>query len=268
MSIRSVNNNLLQQFRGSVREPEFWAYASWLDISTRHRRTKLGFLWFLAPSAMFLLVLGNVYSHLMGHPAAQYLPYLGVGYITWRFMLQIVNESVGTFQAHKAFIMDGRTRLTDYILRSFAKAAYQFMFGLVVVAAVVAWSPDVRMTGLLTLLVSLPALVLNMGWISLCLALLGARFKELQEFTGTLLIAGFLVTPVLWTVERFPPDTTRGMLVRINPAYHLIDLVRAPVLGQMPEPASFVYAGVMAVVGWPLAALLYRRYARYVPIWV
>lgn len=268
MSIRSVGTNLLRQFRDSFREPEFWAYASWLDIATRHRRTKLGFLWFLAPTAMFLLVLGNVYSHLMGYPAAVYLPYLGIGYVTWRFMLQIVNDSVSTFQTHKAFIMDGRTRLTDFVLRSFSKALYQMVFGMIVVAGIIVWSPAMHVANMLTLLVSIPALMVNMGWLAVCLALVGARYRESHEIMGTVLIVGFLVTPVLWTVERFPPDTTRGMLVRLNPAFHLIDLVRAPVLGQMPEMASFAYAAGMALIGWPLAALLYRRYARYVPIWV
>ncbi|WP_438998606.1 ABC transporter permease [Variovorax beijingensis] len=268
MSIRSVSGNLMSQFRDSFREPEFWAYASWLDIATRHRRTKLGFLWFLAPTAMFLLVLGNVYSQLMGHAAAQYLPYLGVGYVTWRFMLQVINDAISTFQTHKAFIMDGHTRLTDFVLRSFSKALYQLLFGMIVVAGIMLWSPAMEITRMLTLLVTIPALMINMGWLAVCLALVGARYRESHEIMGTVLIVGFLITPVLWTVERFPPDSTRGMLVRINPAFHLIDLVRAPVLGQMPETASFVYAGVMALVGWPIAALLYKRYARYVPIWV
>ena len=268
MSIRSIGSNLIQQFRDSLREPEFWAYASWLDVSTRHRRTALGFLWFIAPTAMFLLVLGNVYSHLMGYPASKYLPYLGVGYVTWRFMLQIVNDSIGTFQTHKAFIMDGHTRLTDFVLRSFSKALYQLLFGMIVVVGVLLWSSDVQVYRILTLLVTIPALMINMGWLAVCLSLVGARYRESHEIMGTVLMVGFLVTPVLWTVERFPPDTARGLLVRINPAFHLIDLVRAPVLGQVPETASFVYAGVMAAVGWLLAALLYKRYARYVPVWV
>lgn len=268
MALRPVSRNLLSQLINSLREPEFWAYASWLDIATRHRRTSLGFIWFLAPTAMFILVLGNVYSHLMGHPAAQYLPYLGVGYVIWRFMLQIINEAVGTFQAHKAFIMDGRTRLTDFILRSFAKAGYQLLFGMIVAAAVLLWSPDMHIARMLTLLVTLPILMLNLTWIAVCLALVGARYREFHEIMGTVLIVGFLITPVLWTVDRFPPDTLRGMAVRINPAFHMIDIVRAPILGGMPEPASVVYVAVMALIGWPLAALLYRRYARFVPIWV
>jgi ABC-type polysaccharide/polyol phosphate export permease len=268
MPVRPLSRSLLQQFSDSLREPEFWAYASWLDIATRHRRTRLGFLWFLAPTAMFLLVLGNVYSHLMGHPAAQYLPYLGIGYVTWRFMLQIINDSISTFSTHKAFIMDGRTRLTDFVLRSFSKAGYNLLFGLVVVFGVMVWSPQMSVFRMLTLLVTLPLLMVNLAWISVCLALVGARFRESHEVMGTVLMVGFLITPVLWSVDRFPPDSMRGTIVRMNPAFHLIDIVRAPVLGSMPETASIIYAAVMAAIGWPLAALLYKRYARFVPIWV
>lgn len=217
---------------------------------------------------MFILVLGNVYSHLMGHPTAQYLPYLGVGYVVWRFMLQIINDSVSTFQSHKAFIMDGRTRLTDFILRCFAKAGYQLLFGMIVVFCVMLWSPDMSVARMLTLAVTFPILLLNLAWIAVCLALVGARFREFHEVMGTVLMVGFLVTPVLWTVDRFPPDSLRGMVVRFNPAFHMIDIVRAPVLGSMPERSSWVFVSVMALIGWPLAALLYRRYARFVPIWV
>ncbi|MDH5831819.1 ABC transporter permease [Luteimonas sp. M1R5S18] len=263
-----MSRSLFEDYRNSLRHPEFWAYSSWLDIATRHRRTRLGFLWFLVPTIAFLLVLGNVYSQLMGYPREEYLPYLGVGFVVWRFMLQIVNEAVAAMTSHKAFIMDGRTRLTDFVLRSFAKAAYMLLFGMIVVMGILMWSPSMHVYNVLTLVATLPILLLNLSWIAVCLALLGARFRDMHEIMGTILIVAFLITPVLWTVERFPPDTLRGTLVRLNPAFHMIDVVRAPVLGQMPEATSFVFVGVLALVGWPVAALLYRRYARFVPIWV
>jgi ABC-type polysaccharide/polyol phosphate export permease len=268
MALRPFEQNLFKQFAGSLREPEFWAYASWLDIAVKHRRTSLGFIWFLVPTSMFLLVLGNVYSHLMQHSAADYLPYLGIGYVTWRFILQIINDSISTFTSHKAFIMDGRTRLTDFVLRSISKAAINLMFGLIVVAGVMIWSPHMHVYNMLTLLITLPLIALTMAWISVCVALVGARYREFHEITSAVLMVAFLVTPVLWTVDRFPPDTIRGLAVRLNPAFHLIDVVRAPVLGQMPETSSLIYTAALLAVGWPIAALLYRRYARFVPIWV
>lgn len=265
---RQVSSWLPSQFLGSIREPEFWAYSSWLDIATRYRRTSLGLVWLCLPTAMFVFVLGNVYAHLMGYTTAEYLPYLAIGYLIWRFILQVVNDSISTFSHHKAFIMDGRTRLTDFILRSFAKAGFYWVFGMLVAVGVLAWSPATDLVNLFTLLLTFPLLAINVAWIAVCLSLIGARFPDTHEFVGTALMVGFLITPILWPIDRFPPDSLRGVLVRMNPAFHLIDIVRAPILGKAPEMTSLIVVAGMAVVGWIIATLLYRRYARFVPLWV
>lgn len=252
----------------SVRRPEFWAYSTWLDIVTKYRRTRLGVAWLLLPTLIFITVLGNVYSHLMGHSVAEYLPYLGVGYACWRFMLMCINDSSTVFRSHKAFIMDGRVRLTDYVLRAVAKPLFYFTFALVVVVGVLIWSPAVEWLGVASLAITLPVLVLNMVWISFCIALVGARFPDTSEFIGTVLVVGFLLTPILWHVDRFPAETTRGFIARLNPAFHLIDFVRAPTLGHLPETNTLLVVAGMTVGGWLLMALLYRRYARFVPLWI
>ena len=38
---------LLRDIGRSLREPEFWAYSSWLDIVTKYRRSRLGIIWLL-----------------------------------------------------------------------------------------------------------------------------------------------------------------------------------------------------------------------------
>ncbi|GAA3931737.1 ABC transporter permease [Luteimonas lutimaris] len=223
----------------------------------------------MLPTAIFVTLLGNVYSHLMGYQIGEYMPYLATGYVVWRFMLQVINDSSGTLHSHKAYIMDGRVRLTDFLLRSFAKAGLQFLFGMIVVVAVVLWFQSWQgLLSLATMLLTMPLLLANLFWISVCVGLIGARFPDTRDAIGTVLVAGFLLTPILWMIDRFPPDSLRGFLARLNPAYHLIDLVRSPVLGHLPEKSSVIVALVMCVVGWCLASWLYRRYARFVALWV
>lgn len=253
----------------SLREPAFWVYSSWLEIAARYRRSSIGLFWLCIPTALFVVLLGNVYSHLMGYPLAQYMPYLAVGYAVWRFILQVVNDSSGAFQQNKAFIMDGRVRLTDFLLHSFAKAGVQFVFAMIVVAAVLLWFQSWHgLLSILTMLLTLPLVLANLFWVSVCIALVGSRFPDTRDAIGTVLVAGFLLTPILWMIDRFPPDSLRGLLARLNPAYHLVDLVRSPVLGVMPERSSVIVCLAMLPVGWLLASLLYRRYARFVPLWV
>lgn len=264
-----VWTGLASSFVASLKAPSFWMYSSWLELVTKYRGAVLGLAWLCLPTALFVVLLGNVYSLLMDYPIREYIPYLATGYAVWRFMLHVVNDAASAFQSHKAFIMDGRVRLTDFLMRSFAKAGLQLMFSMLVVVVAVVWGRGWEgLFSLFTMLLTMPLLLANLLWISTCVALVGARFPDTRDAIGTIMIAGFLLTPILWMIDRFPPDSLRGMLARLNPAYHLVELVRAPVLGNMPEQASIITAVVMALVGWLLASLLYRRYARFVALWV
>jgi ABC-2 type transport system permease protein/lipopolysaccharide transport system permease protein len=54
----------------------------------------------------------------------------------------------------------------------------------------------------------------------------------------------------------------------MNPFFHLIEIVRAPMLGEPLSTSSWVYVGVMTVAGWLAAVIAYRRYAKFVPVWL
>jgi len=259
---------LLKDLRESLREPGFWTYGVWLDIISKNRRNRFGPLWLFAPTAILVLVLGKVYSQLMNHPLHDYLPYLGVGYAHWRLMTQAISQSSDAFASYRSFIMDGRVRLTDYLLRMLARSLFHYGAAMLVIVCVLVWSPAVKLSGMLSLALTLPVFLLNAFWISTVLGLLGARFPDTREVVGAVMTFGFLLTPILWYASKFTESSTRGHFVRLNPFYHLIDFVRAPVIGHPMATDTWIYVAVMTVGGWLLAALLYRRYGRFVPLWI
>ena len=56
--------------------------------------------------------------------------------------------------------------------------------------------------------------------------------------------------------------------MRFNPFYHFVEAFRAPLMGDAIESLSYWYMGIMTVSGLLLATWAYRRYARYVPLWI
>ena len=78
----------------------------------------------------------------------------------------------------------------------------------------------------------------------------------------------FLLTPIIWHAESMPADSLRGTAMRLNPFFHLVEAVRAPLLGDPVEMLTLGYLAAMTVLGWLLAAAAYRRFAHYVPLWV
>lgn len=255
-------------FRESLRQPGFWLYSSWLDIITRYRRTRLGLSWIVIPTAIFIAVIGSVYSRIMGHDPAFYLPYLATGYVLFRFMTQCLTESSTIMRTHKAFIMDGRTRLSDYVLRSIAKALFYFACSVVVIIGALVWSPTFSVWTVFTMLLTFPVVVVNSIWLSSCTSMIGARYPDSGEMINTIMRFAMLLTPILWVGERFPPGTFGWWAVHLNPAYHLITFVRNPVLGEPIPNATLWFVAGLTFFGWMLATVLYRRYARFVPLWI
>lgn len=264
----SGTRSLVKDALSSLKNPEFWSFSAWLDMVTKYRRSKLGIFWLFAPPVLTFGLLGYFYSGITRKDPVHFIPFMGMGYLLWRMVTQVFNDASGTMLAHRAFIMDGRTRLTDYVLRCMSRAFFYFAVGLVVICVAFAISPDVTFLRLLTLFLTLPVFLFNLFCLGIVLAMLGARFPDLHELTTTIFIFGFLLTPILWYPEHVAAGSIRWKFMQANPAFHFIEMVRAPVLGRHVSLFTAGYVTTVTVGGAILAAILYRRYSRFVPIWI
>jgi len=70
---------------------------------------------------------------------------------------------------------------------------------------------------------------------------------------------------VLWDRQAAKQYST---FVDWNPFYHLIEVVRAPLLGYSAPPLSWLVVSVMALVGSIFAFLFFSRYRRRIAYWV
>lgn len=260
-----------RELRESFRHPDFWAFSSWLDIIVRARRSRLGVFWLMAPAVVYVFGFGSFFMSMRvvaGASAGQYYAYIALGALVFRGLMAAIIGSANVFTSSSAFILDGHMRLTDYVLQSLAKSFFDLCM-YVPVAVVALWlAGDFDPAGLL---VSIPALVLvyiNALWIATVFALAGARFPDLGQLLGTVSIFLFLLTPIIWYPEMMPEGSMRGSLMRLNPFYHFVEVFRAPLVGRAIESMSLWYIGIMTVGGLALATWAYRRYARFIPLWV
>ena len=65
----------------------------WNDIRQRYRRSVLGPFWITISMAVFITLLGEIYSHIFKIELKTYLPYLSLGYIIWGFVATTTSES-------------------------------------------------------------------------------------------------------------------------------------------------------------------------------
>jgi len=164
--------------------------------------------------------------------------------------------------------MDGHMRLTDYLLESLAKALFDVLMFVPVTVVALVIHPGIEVPGLLLAVPTTLLILVNVLWVGVVFSLVGARFPDFAQLISNVSVFIFLLTPIIWYPEMAPPESLRGQFMRLNPFYHLVALFRSPILGTEVEAMSYWYVGVMTVVGLVVATVLYRRYARFVPLWI
>lgn len=257
----ATNRDLLAAFRAWP----LWVMLGWNDIRLRYRRSVLGPFWITLSMAIFIALLGVIYSNIFKMEIRTYLPYLTVGYIVWGFIAQTTNESSGAFQEGERIIRQIKLPYSVFVLRVVWRNFIVFLHTIVIFIPIAVFF-DVR-PGLVSVL-ALPGLALvylNQIWVTLTLAILCTRYRDVQQIVATAVQLILFVTPIMW------PITALGdaaIVAYINPAYHLIDLVRAPMLGQAPSIYSWLVATACAAVGWAAAILLLHRASRRLVFWL
>lgn len=264
----AVTGDFWRELRESFRNPEFWAMSSWLDILVRARKSRLGVFWLMAPALVYVFGLGFFFASMQGRSLMSFAAHVALGAMVFRTLMSTVVGSANVFNASQSFIMDGHVRLTDYLLQSLARAFFDLCMYLPFVFISLVMFKHVQLVGLVLAPFTLALLYVNALWISVVFSLIGARFPDFGQLLNNASVFLFLLTPIIWYPELMPAESIRGQLMRFNPFYHFVSIFRAPILGEAVEPMTYWFVGVLTVAGLAVATVLYRRYARFVPLWI
>jgi ABC-type polysaccharide/polyol phosphate export permease len=259
---------LFKDLAESLRNPEFWALSAWLDIVVTYRRSRLGAIWLIMPSAVYIWGVGTMFAGLWGVSVTRFAAHLALGWTIFSVVNGVIHECTQVLYRSRSFIMDGRMRLTDFVLRSMAKSVFHFLMAMPMTAVALVVYPELQPLGLLVGLGAFVLVLVNTFSAGVIFSLAGARFPDISEVVSNVFRLMFLLTPIIWYPDRMAAGSLRATASKLNPFYHLIEIFRAPILGEPIGWASWCYVGGMTLVGVALAMFLYRRYARLVPIWL
>ena len=110
-------------------------------------------------------------------------------------------------------------------------------------------------------------LVLNLLWISLFIGIVCTRFRDITQIIVSFLQVVFYVTPIIWLPTLLPAKADL-MLLEPNPFYHLIEIVRAPLLGVLPSSLDYGYTIVLFLLGTFASIWLFGKYKGKIPYWL
>jgi ABC-type polysaccharide/polyol phosphate export permease len=248
-----------------VRRWPLWGLLGWSDILQRYRRSVLGPLWITMSMAVLITALGMLYAVLFELDLTDYLPFLAIGFILWGLVAGMITEGCTVFIDAEGVIKQLSVPISVHVYRIvwrnlliFAHNVVVFFVVAVIFSVPMGWSAFLALFGLAILLA-------NGLWLGLLLGLLCTRFRDATPIVASIMQLSFFLTPIIWKPEMLPD---RAIFLMINPFYHAIELVRAPLLGGSVEPLSWAVGIGLAIAGLALALPLVGYYRARLVYWL
>jgi lipopolysaccharide transport system permease protein len=249
MRMRLVVKDVIQ----ALRLWPLWLQLGIQDIRLRFRRSVLGVGWIFINLAVVILAIGVVYGKLLGQDMAGFLPFLTIGLVAWGYLTSSIIEGGNAFIASEGYIKQIGLPIYVYVFRFFVSPSLTMLLSFLaylVVAFVYKveyhWGTFWAVPGML-LLSTVSLLLITI------FAHLNARFRDTVYLAGAALQVLFYITPVLW-----PPDMLRDRglpwVVDYNPFYHLLEVVRQPLLHAQPAALVNYQAVGILIIGLTIVA--------------
>jgi len=251
----------------ALKKYELAGVLGWQDIRQRYRRSSLGPFWLTISMGVLIGALGFVFSSLFEMSTEKFIPFLTLGLILWSLVTVTINEGCTGFTNSEAMIKQISMPLFTHILRVLWRNIVIFAHNLVIFPVVlIVFGLPLKATVLLAV-PGLALLMINLSWIALFMGTLCARFRDIPQIVSNLLQVSFYLTPIIWMPELLPRRAS-FLLLDANPFFHLIEIVRGPLLGAIPSTLNWTVALILAVVGWGFTLVFYGRFRSRIAYWL
>lgn len=240
---------------------------AWQDVVQRYRRSIIGQFWITISMAITVLCLGFLFGALFKVPYKDFLPFLAMGLILWGLISNTLTEAGAAFTNASNIIRQIKLPGMVYVARVVWRNLIVFAHNIVIIPLLFL---AIGFPMGLELLIAIPGLLLlsaNLLWMSYVLAVFCTRFRDLPQMVQSALQIAFYVTPIIW-MPNLLSGRAEAYVLGFNPFFHLIELVRTPVLGQAPALNNWLVGVGMLVVGWLFTEVLAKKFSHRVAYWL
>jgi len=240
-----------------------WFFIGMQDVKRRYGRSFIGPLWIFLNLGVFVGAIGFVYGVMFGQDLRAFLPYLMLGFVTWGLIFASLVDAGMVFVSAEGYIKQFSYPKQIYILRALVSSSMNFVMGLAAVVIVQILLGKFELFGWILAIPGVILLYMALIGHTTIFAYLGVAIRDLPHALASVLQVVFYLTPIV-----FPTSVLKShgleFVYLINPIYHLIDVVRQPILNSSLPPFEtygfvFIYITIVYCIALYVASRLDRK---------
>jgi lipopolysaccharide transport system permease protein len=212
--------------------------------------------------------IGFLYSRLFHSNIAAYLPFLSISLVLWNFINTITSEGCLCFTQSEGMIRAMRMPLSLHAARVVVRNVLVLAHNIVVIVIVFAIFRTIPSLASFSILPACALWLVDAMAISLLLGVFCARFRDIPPIVGSVVQIAFYLTPVMWSPLMLVHRGISLVLVKWNPFFALLEIMRGPLLGQQLEPTAWFVALGYSVILILLSGFVFTRARPRIAYWV
>lgn len=254
-----------QDFRDGVRLSPLWLRLALEQTRQRYSRSLLGPFWLASTTIANGIAFTIVFGAIFGGSWQENMAFILAGVTAWYLIAGMLNEAPTMFTSGAGMMQIQRTPLTFHAFLHAQKLLINFGHQLpafwLVLAVTGLW-----ITPHWHLLLALPVVTAACFFLSIPLALVATRYRDVAYMTGFIMQILFVLSPVFW--RRAQVGDNMRWLVDFNPFSHLLELMRHPLVGEPTLAIDWVWSLSVLVLAALLAYVSLALYRRRVIFWL
>lgn len=253
--------------RDGMQKREMWGRLGWSDVKGRYRRTVFGPFWATLSLGIFIVAVSFIWARLWNADLRTFLPFVTAGMLSWTLIVNLINDGCGVYVGSAGLIRSlsfPYTTLTCILVWRhmilFAHNLVIYVFVVPIMGVPITWATLLFIPGLMLV-------CLNAVWIATLLGLISARFRDIPLLISTILNVLMFITPIFWTYDQLK-GRAGAILINGNVLLQFVEILRMPMLGQVPSQYTVTVVLCTTVLGWATTIFFFARFRRRLPYWL
>jgi ABC-2 type transport system permease protein len=242
-----------------------WIHQGWIDVVQRYRRTRIGPFWHTLNLGIFIVSMGTIWAVILKIDPYSYFRYVTINLTIWTLISNAITEGTGILIAGQATALSMRFPYSAFALAHVWRGLLMFGHHSLLYLLVILGTGLIPTLWTLLALPALALILVNGIWMSLLVGIGCLKFRDLSPAIASAMQVLIFVTPIFWPPELLGPKL--ASVAEFNPFYHLVLILRDPLLGNAPPLASWVWATGFLAAGWIVTLWVYGRYRDRFAYW-
>jgi len=235
------------------------------DLRGRYKGSVFGFFWTFLNPLLQVMVYTVVFSFILRFGIEKFYLFLFVGMVPWLFFVNCITAGAGVIQAEKNLVVKihfPREVIPIYFVTS---SFINMLFCFLIIIPLSLFS-GVRFN--LAAYLCLPIImaveyIIAMG-ACLIVSAVNVYFRDLQQITGIIAMAGQFFTPIMYPLSSVPENLRPIMM--LNPLSSIVISFRDVLyFGNVPQLGTLIYSFIFGIIllifGFIIFDKLKRRFA-------